>query len=41
MFVPDELFPLVEEAYENVNAMFIKAIPSEAQSVKAAEGDVE
>ena len=41
MFVPDELFPLVEEAYENVNAMFIKAIPSEAHSAQAVEGDVE
>lgn len=40
MFVPDELFKKVEEAYENVNDMFIKVMPTEDASKKAAEEDI-
>ena len=38
-FVPQELFAKVEEAYNNVNAMFVKVMPTEEQSRKAASED--
>jgi hypothetical protein len=38
-YVPDELFPKVENEYKNVNAMFVKVMPTEEQSRAAADAD--
>ena len=38
-YVPDQLYPKVEESYNDVNSMFVKVMPTEEQSKAAAEAD--
>ena len=38
-YVPDQLYPKVEESYNDVNSMFAKVMPTEELSKAAAEAD--